>query len=163
PRPLRLHVGHGRRARRHVRKRPQFTDRLVGSYLVPRSWSNRAAAAGHDPCVPASSGDYFNAPPYLDESLISIDRGCPITTKGIEVPYDQDRTIPVQFFSDESMTSWAVNVREARGTHDLSFRWDSVTGRAGDVRHLTIHRNYPSDRGGTTIVLKSSRGGTVND
>lgn len=38
-------------------------QRLVGNYLVQRIWSNAAAMAGHDPCVPAPDGPYYNAAP----------------------------------------------------------------------------------------------------
>ncbi len=43
--------------------------RLVGDFVVQRTWSNRAALAKQDPCVPAITEAYFNAAPDFHESV----------------------------------------------------------------------------------------------
>ena len=45
-----------------------FTEFDELPYVVQRSWSNKAASAGHDPCVPQLQGDvYFNAAPVMND------------------------------------------------------------------------------------------------
>jgi hypothetical protein len=48
---------------------PQSYQRLIGSYMVQRPWSNASALAGHDPCVPVLSDPYFNAAPILTDTI----------------------------------------------------------------------------------------------
>ncbi|MGH7283973.1 MAG: hypothetical protein ACRELY_20800, partial [Polyangiaceae bacterium] len=43
-------------------------------YLVQRVWSDQAAAASHDPCVPQGASPYFNSAPNLPDS-VSLDIG----------------------------------------------------------------------------------------
>ena len=38
-------------------------------YLVQRTWSNVAGAAGHDPCAPLGVDPYFNSAPVLTDSV----------------------------------------------------------------------------------------------
>ena len=47
-------------------------------YVVQRSWSNKAAAASHNPCVPApdpSSQPYFNVAPGSNQDQIQLKVG----------------------------------------------------------------------------------------
>ena len=56
------------------------------SYTVQRSWSNAAAAAGDDPCVPAdASSAYFKSVPRLGDP-VTIDYFGPWTTTGVTIP-----------------------------------------------------------------------------
>ena len=80
---------------------PQSYQRLVGSYVVQRSWSNASAAAGHDPCVPLLSTPYFNSIPLFTDSvhIAGVPLG-PTMTAGVRVPLGQSMTIPVQLIAD---------------------------------------------------------------
>ena len=140
---------------------PQSYQRLVGSYVVQRSWSNASAAAGHDPCVPPLAQPYFNAIPlFPDQVPINGVPGSlgPVTTSGVKVAVGASATIPVQLFADGPTTAWTVDAKNEPVTStDLSFTWDTTTGNAGDVLNLTITRtkNDASGKGGSELRVNS--------
>jgi hypothetical protein len=114
---------------------------------VPRIWSNAAARAGHDPCVPHPSGDvYFLAAPDLPDTVMVIDplsQG-PVATPGVRVPIGSARTIDIRLFSDQSTAQIGVWVVESPifgapvPASDLALSLDRATGTNGDTLHLTI-------------------------
>jgi hypothetical protein len=114
-------------------------------YLVQRVWSNRAAAAGHDPCEPEGSSPYFNAAPVLGDTIaVGADRmGFPATTKGVTIPVGQSKTVELDLFTDQPasgpVTVQAIDLdRQYLGPAELSFAFDKTTGRNGDKLQLTI-------------------------
>ena len=92
-----------------------YTETEPGfDFSVQRLWSNASAAAGHDPCVPAPKGPYFNAVP-LDQQPITIDLhtlgGSSRTkTRGYTVAVGETKTFDIQLFSDAPMSNWTVDV-----------------------------------------------------
>jgi hypothetical protein len=71
-------------------------------YVVQRTWSNKAALAGNDPCVPALPGEvYFTAAPELDDVTLSI-MGQTVTVKAVQIPVGQSKTIDLDLFSNAS-------------------------------------------------------------
>jgi hypothetical protein len=144
---------------------PQSYARIVGPYVVQRSWSNASAAAGHDPCVPPLAQPYFNAIPLLTDSVAI--HGAPNVpmTMGVQVPVGQSKTIPVQFVSDGAVTTWHVTAENEPPTSAaLTFTWDVSSGNAGDVHQLTITRASAdtSGRGGSEFKLTSNGAGVNN-
>lgn len=136
---------------------------LVGTYLVQRTWSNAAALAGHDPCVPALSGAYMAAAPMLTDSVpLDSIYGGTIMTKGVEVPVGTSKTIDVNFFTDvptESFSVAAVDVASFGGPDpELTFSWDNQFGTNGAVRHLTITRAKAAAMQGSEFLLVVVRG-----
>jgi len=112
-------------------------------YAVPRTWSNAAAAASHDPCVPAPSGAYFNAAPVLTDSVTIPVGSSSITTQAVKIPLGQSRTISVDLYSDASTggpwTVEALDVATLEGKPAaLRLSLDAPSGENGDVLHLTI-------------------------
>jgi hypothetical protein len=110
-------------------------------YLVPRVYSNVAAAGGHDPClpVPASATPYFNAAPVLD--------GDDNLVRGVIVPPGGSTTVPLALFSDGEAGRWKLSAVELPGleaTPSLSFSFDENTGTGGSLRFLTIRRAAPA-------------------
>jgi hypothetical protein len=143
---------------------PAANARLVGSYDVQRSWSNVAAAAGHDPCVPAPAQPYFTAAPSLDDDVV-IDTGQgTLETKGIRVPVGETKTIDVVLYSDAATAAWRVEARDdsalVGGKKTLELSLDRDTGKNGDVLHLTIHALAAGRFGGSALVLTSTDGTT---
>ena len=72
-------------------------------FLVQASWSNAAARAGRNPCIPSADGvPYVNAAPVLDEEVgIAVQGpGATTRTKGVAVPVGVEKTIDVVLFSD---------------------------------------------------------------
>jgi hypothetical protein len=122
-------------------------QKLVGNYVVQRTWSNAQAAAGHDPCVPQIPGQtYVGAAPILTETAtlegLSVQS---VSTKAVSLALNVSKTIDVQLFSDAETADFDVRAEDVAnyiaGTPaELSFTWDKQTGQNGDTLHLTIKR-----------------------
>ena len=123
-----------------------FTWPVNGLPLVPRSWSNAAANAYHDPCVPAPAGPYFVSVPVATDSL-TLPTGEKI--QGVLVPAGGSKTIDVRLLSDAPTGPWWVSTQlldlglPRAGTSGFSFRWDWPVGKDGDTLHLTISAPTP--------------------
>jgi hypothetical protein len=113
-------------------------------HLVQRTWSNAAAAAGHDPCVPAPARAYFNV--EADAPDVFFDPYAGVNVHGVAIPSGQSRTIDVRLYSDAPATPWqltAVDPMAAAGGQPLlRLSLDRSTGANGDVVHLTIQPLY---------------------
>lgn len=114
-------------------------------YEVSRSWSNRAAAAMQDPCVPTfGATTYFNAAPSLPDvvTLTNRARTGTVASHGLVIPVGGSRTIDVSLFSTApTRGTWRVSARELNfdgAAPAFSFRWDHTAGFNGDVLHLTV-------------------------
>jgi hypothetical protein len=83
----------------------------LSSYLVQRIWSNENAAAGLDPCVPATNEvTYFNAVP--EATLVSfVDQGMSYQTLGNQIAVGQAGTLTLDLFSHASTDgAWTVTL-----------------------------------------------------
>ncbi len=138
---------------------PQSFQRLVGPYVVQRSWSNVSALAGHDPCVPVLSETYFNAAPVFTTSADITFNGKVLSTKGLPLPLGQTKTIAVKLFSEAPTSDWNVQAIVASEPPGLTFSWDAQTGHNGDTLHLTITRTAAT---GGEFVLESQNGASTN-
>jgi hypothetical protein len=137
------------------------------TYTIQRSWSNAAAMAGTDPCVPVPSMDpYFNSYPTLPD-MVSIlgPSGTAVMTSGVKIAVGQTRIIDVVLKSAGPTSGpWNVSVQDlseytgATATTQVSL--DKTSGSDGDVLHLTI-KVLAVDRaiGGEGFVLSSTLGG----
>lgn len=141
---------------------PQANQRLVGSFMVERSWSNAAALAGHDPCVPAGTDPYFGAAVALEESVMMKAGSSKIATKGVRVPVGQTRTVDVALFSDAPTDAFEVEALDGTeffgGPKELDLSLDQTSGKNGDVVHLTIKPLRAGPWGGSMLVLRSKLG-----
>ena len=75
-----------------------YTPPSIG-HPVSKAWSNAAASAGHDPCVPAATGTaYFNSAPVLGDTFDWPLGGAQTTgmTQGAHIPSGQSKTIDVE-------------------------------------------------------------------
>ncbi len=133
-------------------------------YLVQRIWSNTAATAGQDPCLPAPSGEvYFMSAPLLTDVVNYSMQGFGGTTKGVYVPVGQTKTIPIQLWSDGPTSGpWTVIVKEAGGPH-LTLSLDRSSGQNGDTLNLTIQVNSQNPSyGAEPFVVESTLGAETN-
>ena len=143
------------------------SQRLVGNYLVQRTWSNASAAAGHDPCVPALTTPFQGAAPMLTdpEPIDSYYNGT-IQTKGVQVPVGMSKTIDVKLFSDAPTADFSVHaddVAQFNGSPaELTFTWDKTTGHNGDTLHLTITRAKAGQGQGSEFVIVVGTGQDVS-
>lgn len=115
--------------------------RLAGTtYPVQRSWSNAAALAGRDPCVPPLPGRvYFNAAPELGDDLL-LPNG--VTAKGVKIAKGASRTIAVRLFSEAATAPIKVYPEDYAellgGEKQLELSLDEDQGLNGQTLHLTI-------------------------
>ncbi len=85
------------------------------TYMVQRSWSNHAALAGTNPCVPVPAGDgpYFNSYPTLPDTVTLGGNywSTPVAIPGVLIPVGQTRTIDIVLQSQAPTSGpWTVNV-----------------------------------------------------
>ncbi|MEO6954235.1 MAG: hypothetical protein ABI321_20705 [Polyangia bacterium] len=66
-------------------------------YTIQRTWSNLAAAAGHDPCVGDGATPYFEAIPYLPDT---VDIGQGEKVKSLNIAVGTTGSMTVRVFSD---------------------------------------------------------------
>jgi hypothetical protein len=123
-----------------------------GIYAAQRTWSNAAAAAGHDPCVPAAAGPYKAATPVLDDPITVTTRNGSLTTKGVSIPVGTSKTIEVDLWSDGPTNDFMVNAYDISGGQ-LTFTWDKQTGKNGDKLMLTINHVKAGSRGGSILGI----------
>lgn len=140
-------------------------QRLVGNYMVQRTWSNAAAMAGHDPCVPAMGAMRGVAPVFDDtQTLPDIYSQGNVMTKGLQVTVGSQKTIEVDLYSDVDGTAdWNVEAVDLAsymgGAAELSFQWDKQTGGNGDKLKLTItHVKAGTDMPGSELILQAKDG-----
>jgi hypothetical protein len=124
-----------------------------GKYIVQRSWSNKAAAASHDPCVPApapADQPYFNLAPATGQDQVSMKVG-------------DSKTITLTGFSDAPMDDWSVSAREFSsfqgGSNVLTFVMDRQVAHNGSKINLTITLNA-KPQGGYAIYSLTSKSKT---
>lgn len=110
------------------------------TFRVQRSWSNTAALAGRDPCVPPLPGAvYFAAAPDLDDDVL-LPNG--VTSKGIRIAKGKKRTVDVRLFSEAPTAPIRVIAEDYEsllgGPPQLSMAFDEDRGLNGQTLHLTI-------------------------
>jgi hypothetical protein len=154
-------------------------------YLLQRIWSNSSAAAGHDPCIPAPAGPYFNVTP-LDLTDVEVTvpgdltGGAPstLTTRGLRVAEGQTATFTVGFYSDGPTSGpWTIaaipgNPILAQGSDGdslgkenpstISATLDRTTGRNGDTAHVTVSvASTGKAFGGELLTITSTLNGVA--
>jgi hypothetical protein len=144
------------------------------TYMVQRSWSNAAAKAGKNPCVPVpATGPYFNAYPTLPDMVTltggnALDNAGSVVTEGVKIPIGGTKTIDVVLHSDGPTSGpWQVTVQDltefSGGKAATKVSLDAASGSDGDVLHLTIKvLGVDSSFGGEGFVLSSTLGQQQN-
>jgi hypothetical protein len=133
--------------------------------MIQRAWSNRAARALLDPCVPQiTSTPYFGATPQLGSVIYPVQGGGSITTAGLKLEVGQTQTIDVTLFSEAPMPGpFRVTPYDfgylLGGPSNLSLALDRTSGQNGDTLHLTIRvlSSNPTV-GGEAFILYSEYG-----
>jgi len=139
------------------------------TYMVQRSWSNAAARASRNPCLPAPAGQpYFNAYPVLDQ----VDVGTatqPYFTTGVKVPVGTTKTIDVILSSDgPADLMWDVGAYSYEDlwggdTTNLGLLLDRSRGKNGDKLRLTISpkRKNPNFDAQVVVLISRALAGAV--
>jgi hypothetical protein len=129
-------------------------------YFVQRIWSNAAALAGHDPCVPVDATVYFNSAASLPD-MVTLPFGGGIATQGVKVLTGDTATVEIDLFSDGATTGpWTVTATEpTMGTAtSLDLSLDRSSGVNGEKLHLTIKTVTPNSYGLSVFLLTSTLG-----
>ncbi|MBS2016296.1 MAG: hypothetical protein JST00_25660 [Deltaproteobacteria bacterium] len=119
---------------------------VEGGFVLQRAWSNRAAAAGADPCVPSRPGM-----PYA--MLVPRELGVRLLKEGETQTLELDATT-----ADATVSSWAASTFDATGQLDrttyVEVGLDKATVRAGDTLALTVtlKKKPPSNRSVVGLV-----------
>jgi hypothetical protein len=155
---------------------PNAGDTLpdLGFATIQRSWSNAAAAAYHDPCVPeVPNRAYFQSTPVLPDTIAVVIPALPglgplggqtLHVLGVTIPVGKSKTIDVDLWSDSDTGGpWsvsAVDVLAQRnlGAPTLGFAWDRTKGQNGEILHLTITAMSASLLGASPFQVISTNG-----
>jgi hypothetical protein len=87
-------------------------------FVVQRSWSNAAAAAGGDPCVPASSNTYFNVAP--ETWLLTMAVG-------------QTKSFTADAFSTAPLADWTILGGDLNATQSSANPYLTITINGGQT------------------------------
>jgi hypothetical protein len=171
--PFELHVGatnlETSDACEQPGQRPVYREPGFGPALH-RSWSNVAARAGHDPCVPADPGPYFGAVP-LGLTAVPRTTGLPAgSSRTTSVPafvvHGETGTLDLGLFSDGPTGAFSVEIeatpREA-GEDSVLFALDRNTGVNGEKLHATVHILSHGARSFARCRARSRLGDVVQD
>jgi hypothetical protein len=114
------------------------------TYMIQRVWSDKAARAFLNPCVPQiTSAPYFGAAPQLGSVRYPLQGGGSITTAGVKLALGQTKTIDLTLFSEGPMPGpFRVTPYDfgylLGGASNLALALDRTSGQNGDTLHLTI-------------------------
>ena len=140
---------------------------LVGNFMVQRTWSNAAGAAGHDPCVPAMPTPYVEAAANLPTITLSAG-GQQLMTRGVKVPVGMSADVEVDLYSDQQASDWTVVAYDVASKYQmqpaqLQLTLDRPTGNNGDKLKLTIKRVAQSQQFGVSefVLFSQVNGVTV--
>jgi hypothetical protein len=111
-------------------------------YLVQRTWSNAAANAGRNPCVP-STGPYFNAVPVTTD-MLSTTQAFGHDIRGFKISAGDKRVIEIDLLSDGPTNGpFDVSVEDITPLNPdesppLDVSLDRKSGLNGEKLHLTV-------------------------
>lgn len=123
-------------------------------FTVQRSWSNMAAAASHDPCVPTPASDvYFGSAPVADQLQMAIGDTQTVEVDGFsDGPMPADWSVSVVDFAHFQGTQSALTLsidkssmhNGSKGTLTVSLvsdpgyqgAWFAIVSSSGNVRHM---------------------------
>jgi hypothetical protein len=142
-----------------------YVDPELGVY-VQRLWSNAAAAAGRDPCVPAPAHAYFNVTPLAQEKITpTSSTGRSRTTKGFHAPLGASKSFDIGFYSDAPTDDWTVEAIEGDGSKapsvkHLQLSVDNPSGNNGAKAKVTFKVTSLPSKGNQILVTLVSTGAT---
>jgi hypothetical protein len=124
-------------------------------YWVQRTWSNKSGLAGHNPCVPAPNGAYFNVTPLglqtvnvnLPSQLTGLAQATQLPTKGYQILAGSSATFAVGFYSDGPTSGpWTISAAlgnpltsgTGRSRSALTATIDKTSGQNGEKAYVTV-------------------------
>ncbi|MEO6420469.1 MAG: hypothetical protein ABIP39_13720 [Polyangiaceae bacterium] len=128
---------------------------MESGFAVQRSWSNKAAKASHNPCVPGIPGSvYFNVAPPAGMEQLHLGAG-------------QSKVLTLDAFSDAPMPAdWVVTVKSrGRGgsSASLALALDKSNAHNGSHLHLTVTlKTAPPSGYAPYTITSTAPDGTVH-
>jgi hypothetical protein len=121
-------------------------------YTVQKVWSNAAAKARKDPCVPEKDGEpYFVAGMKLDNYGT------------VKIAVGKEATIPIVVYADAPMSAEVtLDAHEYPGHGDLTATFDKTTAKVGDTVTLTIKSLAVSPQGQEAFAVGATVGKRTN-
>jgi hypothetical protein len=115
-------------------------------YLVQRTWSNKAAAAGSDPCQPAGLMPYYNAAAALtDEITVNDPMLGTYTSLGTRIPVGGTGTVTLDLYSTGATQPFTVQAFDLSSLFggpqqlDITFNGQPMaSGVNGDKLEMTV-------------------------
>ena len=130
-------------------------------FTVQRSWSNKAAFLGENPCVPGDSAVWFAGIPVMTDAVTLLGGKM---ARGIKLPMGTQRTIEVKMIASGMTGSWNVDAQDltvwTTGKPGLKFSWSKTQGSAGESLMLTLSRVGTSPNFGAAPFWISSTQGS---
>ncbi|HEX7703491.1 MAG TPA: hypothetical protein VF403_22280, partial [Kofleriaceae bacterium] len=114
------------------------------SYAIQRTWSNAAAHAGTDPCVPDGASSYYQTiPDAPDTATVSV-FGSNVTTHAKKIAKSATGTVTLHVYAtDTSSGPFTVSVDDWSGQGLLSITQPAGTFNAGDTVTAQVTVNNP--------------------
>jgi hypothetical protein len=142
---------------------------LVGTFMVQRTWSNAAAAAGKDPCVPEMANGYIAAAPHFtDADVVTVNsRQGAFSTSGVTVNNGMSVDLQLDVFADVDTTDTvSVEVMDAgvftgTGAPQLAYQLGSYSGGNGSTLDLMITRTKAGTGRSSEFVVVTKRAGKI--
>lgn len=145
-------------------------------FAVQRSWSNRSAAAGHAPCVPAPKDPNFNVAPLGGDDTIIADfskSDIPVNprSKGYLVAVGGSRKIPLGFYTDAATAPFTIDAFESDPLNEygepfapvanpsVTLTLDKTSGQNGEKAYLTVKVDQEKAEKVHLVVVRSVLGG----
>ncbi len=125
-------------------------------WYVQLIYSNSAAAAGTNPCVPAASPTYFYGAPLVADtaSLDLAQTGTPVPTAVAHVAVGTSVQVPVKLVGSAGVGAMQVQAYDiaalTQAPTTLGLTLSAATGSPGDTLTLTIDKQAASPQGGVT-------------
>jgi hypothetical protein len=144
-----------------------YTETGSLPYSVQRLWSNRSAAAGHNPCVPQADA-YYNVTALDTEDIMVTppDDTTPQRTHGFRVPVGAEKSFTVGFYSDAPLPGpddgWDIEAVEGDASNmpepgNMTLSLDKKHGKNGDTAQVTVKINALGKGTGQLLTIVSKR------
>ena len=130
-------------------------------FAVQRLWSNKNAAAGLNPCIPAPPDPYYNVTP-LDLETVSVFVDTASTASsglGYRINIGSKKTIKLGFYSDKPVAApWTITAVEGNffspaSNHRVDITVDKATGNNGDTGQITVTATTQNQGAGNAVLV----------
>jgi hypothetical protein len=135
---------------------------------VQRTWSNKEALAGREPCVPAPMQASTYAVPVFTDQVPIVFNGASLMTPGVSLAMNESATVPLLLVSSGPTAPFSVSAIDrmeffGQGK-SLSLQLDRASGVNGEKLYLTITRvgDDPNFGGAMPFMIQGTLNGAAS-